>query len=291
LGLPTLSTEKEVIDNALSIPSRLVDEMAVTSGIPAVAGNEPLDQISDLVETAAMAKRNEADMELLKALASKLGIRESDDAVVAAVEELVNLRSGVTDILNINKDTNESIMGSITEFITASTNLSNILKALGANDEVAATEKIVTLTEHSNEYTKIKPEFDKLMEQMQVQEDQKIEDLKEALLLYRKQDPEGFVKKYPKVETTDQSNRHSLLTKVIASSPDGKEKKIDEKVGSPTENKNVIDLRKCEGVNITDRAMNYILANVPESKNWTHGKLFEEACELKKQDNVVDLSN
>jgi hypothetical protein len=306
LGLPTLSTEKEVIDNALSIPSRLVDEMAVTSGIPAIAGTEPLDQISDLVETAAMAKRNEADMELIKVLASKLGSRESDDAVVAAVEELIALRSGITDTLNINKDTNESIMSSVAEFVTASGNLSNILKALGANDEVAATEKIVTLTEHSNEYTKIKPEFDKLMEQVQIQEDQKIEaevtdvmssrnfpdDLKEALLLYRKNNPEGFAKKYPKIENTnDQSNRHSLLTAVIASAPDGKEKKIDKAVGSPTENKNVIDLRNCEGVNITDRAKNYILANIPESKNWSYDKLIIEACELKKQENVVDFSN
>jgi hypothetical protein len=306
LGLPTLSTEKEVIDNALSIPSRLVDEMAVASGVPTVVGNEPLDQISDLVETAAMAKRNEADMELIKALASKLGSRESDDAVVAAVEELIALRSGVTDILNVNKDTNESIIGSITEFINASARFDDVLKALGVEDENSAAEKIVTLTEHSNEYTKIKPEFDKMMEVIKAQEDKKIEDevvevmssrnftndLKVPLMLYRHQDPEGFAKKYPKIDdTSNKLSRHSLLTKTIAVTPDGKENKIDDTTGEPIADRKVINLARYEGVNKTDRAMACIKATVSESKDWSHEKVWTEACNLMKQSNVVDSSN
>lgn len=306
LGLPTLSTEEEVIDNASSIASRLIDEIAVASGVPSVAGGEPLDQISDLVNSATtMAKENEADMELIKMLAKELGVRESDDAVVAATKELIELRTKIMGTLKVEKDSNESILNVVEAIIASSTHLSALLTALGVEDVTSATAKVVTLTENSEELTKIKPEFDKMQESLKLQEEKMIEtdvaevmnsrnfteDLKEPLLLFRKSNPEEFTKKYPKIEKPeDKSNKHPLLTKNLVVAPSGEDK--DPKTGETIPaSDGQVDLAKYPGRNSSERAINYIKATNPGSKDWKYEDLCETAFNFKNQANVVDSSN
>lgn len=308
LGLPALSTEIEIIGQAKSITSRLIDELSVNSGMAPIGSESiPIDQLVnqlDLTNPAMMAKG--ADMELLKNLAIKLGVRESDDAVVAAVDDLVSLRSGVVDLMKLDQNTatKTAILGSTNSLVDESSNLQNLFNALGVTDFATASAKIVSLVEANSKYDEIAPKYEEMKKIVDAQKEKDItadvdqvmnsygfsEDLKTPLMLYRKSDPKGFAEKYPKkdIQTKPQlGGQNALLTKTIVASPNGGQINVgDGGVASP--GVAMVDLGRYPGRNTTERALAYVRANVNGANDWSYDDQFVAACEFKNQPNVVD---
>lgn len=251
-------------------------------------------------------------MELLKTLASKLGVRELDDAVIAAVEDLIALRAGAHTALSASKDTTSVLLEEAANAVSGREKLTALVKALGVEDPDAAVERVAKLIEQSNQLTSVMPELENLKAKVAAQEDAQAEadvsqvmsarnlsaDMKEALLLYRKTDPEKFAETYkpvppellsPAVVTPSGVELSPPSTGGFQLSPDksGVTFKPGQSQPLPIQSE-IINLAAYRGRNVTERAISYIKAAQPGADKMTLEQLFPAACQLKKQPNVVD---
>jgi len=284
LNLPALSTELEVVAEATKVISRLVDEQSAGQGQPAPAPAS--------AATAAAAK--EQAMDLLKILASKLGVREANDALEAAVVDLADLRAGIQKTLASDVATTSVLLEGVARAISAKAKLTALIKALGVEDADGAVNRVADLMSKAAELAKVMPELSSLRVSEQKREDEAAEadvaeamasrgygpEAKEALALLRKTSREKFLACYPKQSPSTQA----LLSAVVVqpgAKPGAAPKQLP--AGQPA-----INLAPYPGRNPTERAQNYLLATIPGAAKWSFDDLWKAACELKRQPNVVD---
>jgi hypothetical protein len=284
-NLPTLSTVEAVMIEAETLITSLVKNQASQQAVvPATA-----------TTTAAAANNKEITVELLKILASRLGVREAADAVEAAVTDLAALQTGIKKLLETDLDASVALLDGVERTAKARTKLTAILKALGIEDADGAVNKIAELMSQAKELASVMPELASLRTKTQKHEEAEAEaevdgviaarnydpEVRDALLMLRKTDPGKFKATYPVSKPGDAH----LLSSIVVN-PMKKPGVQTVSLQQPLQP--VINLAVYPGSNITERAMNYVKATVPGSDKWSHEQLFVAACNLKKEPNVID---
>lgn len=283
LGLPALSTEAEVLAEVSKLVQRLLEEQAMEQGQPGAAA--PAAQ-----PAAAVATAKERDMELLKVLAGKLGVRAGDDAVTEAVEASIALCDGLRKLLKADGSTDKALLEAAEQTVSARDKLATVFKALGVEDVDAAVEQVATLIEQGDALKAALPELEGLKAKQATADEEQAdadvaavmserkfpEEIKDALLIMRKSNPEKFAEKYP-LAPPGSAN----LTRSVVVTPSGQE------VNQAPLGADAVDLTNYRGINPTDKAMNYIRDNVAGAKDWDHDTLWKAACDLKRQPHVI----
>jgi len=280
-NLPTLATDEEVIAEA---------DKLITSLVQRQAGQQAPDNEGATTAGAAIAKDEE--MELLKALASRLGVREADAAVETAVGDLTTFQAGIKKLLGTESDSANVLLEGVERSVKARAKLTALLKALGVEDADSAVNRVAEMLAQAKELAQVMPELASLKAKVQAQEaEQAIADvdavvasrgydpsIKDALLMLRTSDPAKFAANYPAPKPGDAK----LLSTIIVA-PHAKPM-----AAKSADLPAAVNLAMYPGENITARAMSYILSTVPGSDKWTHEQVFVAACQLKKQPNVID---
>jgi hypothetical protein len=280
LSLPTLMPALEVLDEANKITGALLADQAPTPGQETEAPN--------------MASMNEGedDMDLLKTLAEKLGVREVDTEVVAAAHDSVQLRNTLKEKLGVSKDTTNVLLAEVTEAIEAKVNLSALYGSLEATKQSEATDKVVALLDKAKKWDEAEVELTKLRDKIAAEEKVKAEadvdevmkahkipdQVKPALLLERTQDPDGFAKRFPPL------GDDVALTQKIAA---GKGAQLPE--ATPEQQGEVIDLSDYPGRNRTNRMMSWVRGNIKGADQWDEDTVWTQACILGNTKNIVGL--
>lgn len=290
-NLPALSSSDEVLAEADKLISRMVQEQAGQ-----IAPAPALPPEGAATAAAAKVRERKLDMELLKVLAGRLGVREADAAIEAAVGDLTSLRDSIKKLIGAESDSTPVLLDGIEKSISARAKLTALLKAMGVSDADAAVNRIAELMQQAKELAGVMPELSSLRSRIQKSEEAAAEldvdsviasrgygpEIRDALLLLRKSDAEKFALSYPKPQAGDDKLLASVVvTPKLHGSP---QSKAAIKAGQP----NVINLAIYPGINSTERAMACIRATVNGSENWSHDDVFVAACNLKKQPNVVD---
>lgn len=288
LGLPALSTEADVLAEVSKLVQRLLEEQAMEQGQPGVPA--PAAQ-----PAAAVATAKEIDMELLKVLAGKLGVREGDDAVVKAVEASIALVDKLRKLLSPDGGTDTALLEAAEETVSAREKLSTVFKALGVEDVDIAVEKVAELIEQSDALKKAMPELEGLKAKQEKAEEELAEadvaavmserkfpeEIKDALLLMRTSTPEKFAEKYPRAPEGSGN-----VTQSVVVTPSGQEINLGK--WKPAQfGGDAVDLTNYRGINPTDKAMNYLRDHVEGAKDWDHDTLWKAACDFKRQPHVI----
>lgn len=207
LGMDLLEPIAAALDKVPAIVQRLVEEKAMADGSPI-----PLTPPGT---ANASARDGDEDMELLKVLATALGVRENEDSVVAAVKELVSLSASLSTLFSVRDEPKLLLAAADKESKAggeARTKLGALLKALGVEDSGGAVDKIASLMSQAKELATVMPELTELRTAaVAASEAAATNDvdavilsrgwdasLKDALLLERKaMKPEAFATKYP----------------------------------------------------------------------------------------------
>lgn len=206
LGMDLLEPIAAALDKVPAIVQRLVEEKAMADGSPI-----PLTPQG----TATASTRGDEDMELLKALATELGVRENEDSVRAAVKELVSLGTALSTLLSV-RDEPKLVLAEVEKESKAGaearTKLGALLKALGVEDSGGAVDKIASLMGQARELATVMPELAELRTAAAAAVEASATSdvdavilsrgwdvsLKDALMLERKaMKPEAFATKYP----------------------------------------------------------------------------------------------
>lgn len=274
LGVPALTSATDVIDSVGQMVSRLIEESAASS---AVIGAK-------------------TSMDILKILATLLGVIENEAAVRSAVEELVTLRAELIKKLQLSSvAASRVVLEAASVNADAGLSLASLLKALGTTNVNGAVERIATLLQHSDDLAKAQPELEKLRASMkQVDEATQEtdvtsamasykmpEDAREALLLMRRQDPKRFAEKYP--SKAPKAGDPKLLTAHLTATGGGEKKPL----GISGEIPDLIVLSQYTGRNPTEQAMTYLASKNVNWNSMTHEQKVSAALHLKRQPNVV----
>lgn len=205
LNLPALTHQIDAVGEAMRVAEALMMEQAGVMPPPAMVS--PTDGTLPPVEPmAADAAEGELNMELVKALASALGVRENEESILGAVKEVAELRDQLVQTLALSRDGNKVILAAAEEGKTAREKLSGLLEALGVEDADAALNKLATTLEQARKLNEVMPELEQLKVEKIKAEEAAIEadvdaaiaasrldsKLRPALLLQRKSDPAAF---------------------------------------------------------------------------------------------------
>ena len=290
-NLPALSSSDEVLAEADKLISRMVQEQAGQ-----IAPAPALPPEGAATAAAAKVRERKLDMELLKVLAGRLGVREADAAIEAAIVELTGMRDSIQKLVGAESDSTPVLLDAVEKSISARAKLTALLKAMGVSDADAAVNRIAELMQQAKELAGVMPELSSLRSRIQKSEEAAAEldvdsviasrgygpEIRDALLLLRTSNAEKFAASYPKQQAGDDK---LLASVVVTPKLQGSlQSKVSVKAGQP----NVINLAIYPGINSTERAMACIRATVNGSDSWSHEDVFVAACNLKKQPNVVD---
>jgi hypothetical protein len=300
LNLPALSTGLEVLAEASQIARALMEEQAAAAGIPATPPVPGID-IDEPEVPLTSTNQTEDDMTLLKTLANKLGARDTDNEVIAAVEDAVQLRSQIREHTGAAKDTTEALTAEVIELAQDHLALEALHTAIGTTPADALT-RIAELLEKETKLAELEPQLTELQAKVDAEEkvlaaaevDEVIasyklpESMKDALVLMREQQPEAFKEKFPAL-TPEQRNltqpaptaTPAVPPATPAATPPGAPPVV------PPASGEVIDLRQMPGRNNTRRAMNYLQATAPGADKWDHSTLWKQACLFMQRDDVI----
>lgn len=317
LNLPTLTPQVGVLQEAGMSIQALIEEQATGVGVPGAPGTGDDGMVPPPPPVAAsrQQKQDGAIMEeFIKVLASLLGVRQSEDAVLAAVKDGVQLRSGMVEAFGLNRDGLEIILAAGKEGAQAREQLLGLFGALGIEDPDAAADKIAEVMQSAATLKEVMPELEGLRVEKKKMEETVAEadvdaaiaacklhpSMKGALLLQRTTDPEGFAKSFPP-NAAPANGKKNLLKRVAASgatplrtSADGSSVQLggggnddaasdDLGGGSDT-----INLAHYPGSNPTARAKAYLASTNPNWNELDNEAQFLQAVHLKKRPNVID---
>lgn len=288
-NLPALASVDEVMAEADKMIAAVVESQAAQQ----VAGKPGAMAAS----AASTNNDKEREVELTKILAGQLGVREADDAVKAAVGDLVALRDGMKQLLEVSKDSSKDLLEATERSVSARKKLTSILKALGVEDTDTAVNRIADMMKQSDELKKAMPELENLRARVAKQDEEQAEadvaeviasnnydeKLKDALLLQRKSDPEKFRQQYPK--PAPKPNEGHLLGSIVTTPPGGSAPVLAAG-GAPFAP--AVNLGIYPGRNREERAIAHILATVPGSDKWQYEQLCTAAFKLSRSEGVVD---
>lgn len=102
LNLRTLSSNEEVFTELQLLVARLLESQTVGGEHPAPAA-APTPSLT-------VSKQGTNEMNLLQVLAAKLGLKETDEAVIRAVESLLLVRKALVSALGLNEDANDATL-------------------------------------------------------------------------------------------------------------------------------------------------------------------------------------
>ncbi|MCP4674355.1 MAG: hypothetical protein GY854_02320 [Deltaproteobacteria bacterium] len=277
LNLPALSTELEVIGEADKLVARILEEQAIQSGQPAA----PAEGMESNTAMVAGGKQ----MDFQKILAQMLGVREdADESVIkAAVEDLVELRSGVKKTFAADKDTTTVLLKAANEIVSVrkvqSDQYCALTSALGTKGDEDPVSRITVLLKAQQELDELRPKYDDLAKKIEKQEEVEAENdvvrvlrahklpdnTKAALLQYRRSNPEKFAEEFP-VATAEHEHLTVELTSNTRSAVNHDNTKAN----------NVIDLSQYAGRNDAEKMAHYIQDTSPGAKDWTRERLYGE---------------
>lgn len=177
-------------------------------------------------------------MELLKLLASKLGVREAEDTVMSAIVELIELRNALVAMFMLERDTTKTIVEAAKANFERGVKLDKLIGAIGAKDVDSAIVSIADLVTAKAELDKLQPELVELRKAQAEAEEAEIkadvdvamaskgfgEEMRDILTLSRKTDKDGFRKKFPQGATPAAVN--PALTRSVAATPGGTQLKV-----------------------------------------------------------------
>jgi len=305
LNLPTLTPDAQVLDEAGKSIQVLMAETQAASGN--ATSTPPADSSTvPPVSVASSKKGTDAMSELLKTLSKMLGVREADDAVTSAAQELVTLRNELKSAFGLERDSATVILGSAKDAQIAKTKLQSLFTALGITDPEAAVGKVADIMESASKLKEVMPELEALRAEKKEAEEKAIEtdvdeaiaasklspDLKPALLLYRRSEPAKFKEKYKPAHQPGASaglspEQRAQLTNKVAN---GGAAPV---VGTVTPNvlpgqPQVVNLAMYPGDNPTAKAKAYLASTVPNWKDLTNEAQWQMAITLKKQPHVIN---
>lgn len=297
LGLPALSAMPDVLDSVSEIVQRYVEEQAVASG-------QGLDANQSQAQATAATTRGQ-QMDLLKVRASKLGVRESEEAVTSAIDEHVELSEKLVKVFKC-KNTPKALLDAATETVdhakVAGDNLSALLKALGVADPAAGVAQVAKLMSQAEELEKAMPELKALRENTAAAAEAKAsadvdaamashnlkgDGTRVALLMYRKSDPAKFAEHYPaKPAPAATQQQAALLTRQVVAGPGGIPLKLAAAQGAPVQTINdgtLPDLSLFPGSTPTERAMAYLRSTNLAFDKLTFDDQFKQGVALSRR--------
>ncbi len=314
LNLPALSSQMTVLEEAGKSIQALLEEESTGGGLPA-PDNGLVPEPPDTDDIAA-ARRKESEMELdklIQALASALGVRENETAILSACKELGDLRTALVAEFDLTRDGNAVILAAAKDGAGAKEKLLGLFGALGVEDADAALAKVASTIESAGKLLEVMPELEGLKAEAKKVEEESIEsdvdsaiaasklpvEMKDALLLQRTSDPEGFAKSFPKPAAGAPRARPDLTRRVAASGStplrsdgtkvslgaqptDAEADPIPDQVGG----KDSVNLALMGGPNPTACAKLHLAAN---HSGWDKLSLEQQhtmACNFKKQSHV-----
>lgn len=309
LNLPSLSTAEEVFVETDKLVSRLMGESGVSN--PAEPAAAPEGGTPQPPPDFAGSKQGQ-DMTILNVLAEKFGVVPKDEAVIEAVDQLLELRGAAAEALGLTKASATRIVLKATlDDASVRAKYGPILSALDVQDPDAALDKIAKLMEESAKLTEMAPEFASL-KQRQLEDDEKEMDeeveaavasagvsatsehyggLKIALSTLRKNNAEEFAKRYPK-EKLDKGRQ--LLGKAVSQGADPNllTTKITAggKGGNTPSPGNAIDVSAFEGANPILKTCNYVRASVQGADKWGWDQVHQHAVNLVRSGRVAAAS-
>lgn len=297
LNLPTLAPQEAVLQEAGMSIQALLEEQAAGVGNPGSAGTAGGDMVPSPPPVAASRQQKDGAImeEFIKVLASLLGVRQSEDAVLAAVKDGVQLRSGMVEAFGLNRDGVEIILAAGKDGAQAREQLLGLFTALGVSDPDAAVAKVAETMASAAQLKEVMPELENLRVEKGKMEETVAEadvdaaiaacklhpSMKGALMLQRTTDPEGFVKSFPPNAGATASKSH-LTTRVAAS---GKSP-VAAVVETPPAD--VINLSNFPGRNPTARAKAYLASTDPNWGDKDNETQFLAAVHLRKRTDVID---
>lgn len=289
LNLPSLTAQMEVLDEASKSIQALLEEQAAAAGMPAAPTT---------TGDGTVPEPQEDDMEMLQTLATALGVRANEKSVTDEVTALVELRNGLVEVLGLTRDGTGVIIKAAKDGADAKTKLAGILEAIGVEDVDGAIAKVSSTIEQAKKLTEVMPELDSLKADKEKAEEAAAEadvdaaiaacklhpEMKGALLLQRKQDPEGFAKSFPKEKIS--AGKSHLLQPAVITASNGKTVPA---AGAPTPSGgDIINLGAFPGRNKVARAKAYLSATRQDWDKKSNEDQFLAAVNLTKLPNVVD---
>jgi hypothetical protein len=325
LNLPALSSADEVFVEVAKLVSRLGTESGVEGGqvnpptpappagtqIPGGQANAPQPPASP----PAMPLLEKRTMDLIKTLASKLGVVATPEAIAEAADHLVELRGTVAKNVGLTATTaNNVLLKAILDDASVRAKYVPLLSALGVENPDAALDKIATMMADSAKLAEITPEFAALKTKASEEEaavaDEDVEaavettgvtaesehfdGMKIALSTLRKTDRKKFDEKYPK-EKLDAARKAIAARKagsstIVATSRNVDVTTLTRKIAATGNQQSgagagggeggQIDVSQFEGANTILRTCSYVKASVAGAKDWSWDKVHEHATTL-----------
>ncbi len=310
LNLPTLSSNEDVMAEVAKLIARLQEASGVDdgTGAPPAGGAQPAPTTGPTTNQPPGApalqrqKEEQEAMELLKALADKLGTVATEKAVLEALDGLCELRAVCASAHG--HDSNSSIkviLKSTVSDADVRAKFGPLLKALGVEDPDAALDKVGDLMTQSEELKKVAPELSALRKKTEETEaasegedveaamasmgiaakSEHYEGIKLAVAHYRKSNKrEDFFKKYPKAEEhrTYLTRSISAGGPAVGTSDDPKVVAASRSVETPPAGS--IDVSAYSGGNIMLKTCDFVKASVQGAQTWTWDKVHEHASAL-----------
>jgi hypothetical protein len=300
LNLQALTSDGETIAKAMGSLAALMNESELKPGVAQSAMDTP-----SAVESGLDGGYN---MELLEKIAELLGVPAVEQQVTASVKDLVDLRAEASAALATNASTKE-ILASASHAVSSASERNVLLEALGATDMQSATAKVAALLSAADEYDKAKPELEELRESRKQAEEAAItsdvdaamkghglpEQLRAALTLQRRTDPERFTADFPKKEVPT-----AMLTRDVAVTNSGAPLSVTAAaVGQQVQTaghvagngaQQPIDVAAFDGVNLTQKAENAVRSLNLCGPNAKYDTIHRRAVSMKQAGLVFDSS-
>ena len=306
LNLPALTPEAETVATAIAQLQTIVE--AEPAPAPAPTNDGPLSP-----DAAVAASKEIQDMEdFLKLLASKLGVRETEASVTAAIAVLLDTSNGLVKILKLAADTgSERILASATDAAKARETLTGIFAALEVEDAAGSVDRIANLMKQATELEAAMPELaafrDEKVKSDEAEEETDVDSaiaanrfpdsLKPALLLQRKEMGHAkFVESFPVAAAPVAPALPVALSTPLATAPGGTQLKVEGgrvvKVEASRElptgtGGEVIDLAIVAGANFTEKAFNHLKLSHANWDKLEYDQQMEMTFNFKAQKNVI----
>jgi phage I-like protein len=241
------------------------------------------NETKQIAERTANQEAEKMSEQFKISLSESLGVSVADDDIMAAVKTGVSLRSEIVSELELSQNANTSIVSAIKELKNDRKKLTALCETLEAKDDKEAIVKLGELLKDSKELEEMKPQLEELRKEKEVRLAKEIDadvnrvvaqngwgdNMKTALTMLRKEDPERFAVDFPVLPEESK--------KVFASKADDK-KEVSAKLAPKT-----IDISGYEGSNIYFKAIEYCKANVPRFVDLSWEAQMDHVRNLRKE--------
>ena len=321
-NMPALATTEEVFAESAKLLGALLQQQALEQTETEIPTPAPA-AAPDPAAMAAAAQAENRNMSILKIIATRLGVQETEAAATQALEGLFTLRTTLAKLVGAPEHaTDKVLLDAASGAGDARTKLGALLAALGIEDSGAAVEKIAGLMKQASELEAAMPELKSLREAAAATEDKAAEadvekvassmnlgdaGIKLALTMMRKADKKAFQAQYatvlakPAEAASTVQPGHAYLTTTLSGAAGGAERTVTTnqdgsvalsapgvgKGGAPTGGKVRIDLTNHAGANRTLKLHSHIRATVTGADKWTFEQMMQHGIELARTAEIV----